>query len=417
MHRQLINLAVRGLSQACRLLLLLALARFLLPEELGMFGLVFAIVNYGLMIAGLDLYAFANRKIVDASPEQRRHILENQATVYCVAYAVILPSGCLLVLNGLLSWKLYAICGLLLVAEHLSYEVYRVLNAIGRPFEAVVGFFIRAAAWVPLLLLAFIWVPALQTLETVFALWLLGTSLSVVFGLFILARQGLRITRPGRDLQWMKTGLVVALPYIFGTLALRGMFTADRFLVEEIGGLALLGAYTFYAGIAVTMVGLLESAVFSFTYPRLVEQANRRDMVAFSRQYRSLALQTLVGTVAFIAMIIWLSPYLMNVSGHAIYAQNSGLLHMTLIAFGMFCLGMVPHYGLFALRADKSIMFSHLFGILAFLLGVLFFSQNNNGVYAVPYAMITGFTVILIAKVALFTYKYSAFKATGPAHV
>src|SRR5690606_16168777 len=65
-RRTLFNIGLRGLTLSSRFLLLFALARWLSPAELGLFGLVSAIVGYGIYLVGLEFYAFATRELIRA---------------------------------------------------------------------------------------------------------------------------------------------------------------------------------------------------------------------------------------------------------------------------------------------------------------------------------------------------------------
>lgn len=155
---RLSNTALRCVTLACRLLLVLMLAGFLPAADVGLFGLFFISVNFGLILAGLNFHAYSNREMVSADRATRSRMVFNQLVLYLIAYAVLLPLAIATFTAGYLPWNLFGLFLAIMVVEHLTYEAYRLFVALGRPLAAGMTGFIRGASWVLLIPRYFIYV-------------------------------------------------------------------------------------------------------------------------------------------------------------------------------------------------------------------------------------------------------------------
>src|SRR5690606_32976023 len=75
------------------------------------------------------------------------------------------------------------------------------------------------------------------------------------------------------DWRWIAKGLGVALPLMLASLAVRGIFTIDRFWVEAIGGASTLGAYVLFVGVATAVLSFVDAGIVDFAYPRVIRSA------------------------------------------------------------------------------------------------------------------------------------------------
>lgn len=363
-----------------------------------MFGLFFVTVNFGLMLAGLDFHSFSNREVVGASDSEKSQILFNQLALYAVIYVLILPIVLAVFEAGFLPWNLFSLFLAILVLEHLSYEAYRLFVPLGRPLTASVIVFIRGASWVLLLPLLFVWREDLQTLHTVLVLWLLGGLLSLSYTGFELYRSGWSFSRVTVDVRWILRGLRVAMPFFIGTIAIRSVFTLDRFFIEAFSNMSVVGVYTFYTGMCVALLGLIEASVFSFSYPKLISAANSSDPRTFFLLLRRLALQTTIATSAIALLIYYLSRPLILLIDKIIYLEYLHIFELLLIAFSLFIISSVPQFALYAIKCDITILRCNLIALVVFLVSMTAFYNFKPELIAVPTSMIIAFGVMLVIK-------------------
>lgn len=83
--------------------------------------------------------------------------------------------------------------------------------------------------------------------------------------------------------------------------------------------------------------------------------------------------------------------------GKELYVEYVGLLYVLLFAIFLYALSMVPHYGLYAMSEDRSIIVSHVVSLVAFVvlaaLVTVFFP-----IYGVPLSLCGSFVIMLIYK-------------------
>lgn len=399
--KRVLNTGLRGVTLVLKFVLLFSLARFLEPGDVGLYGLVFATVTYTQHALGLDFYAYANRELIAADPHTWTVFLRDQGILYLIAYAAILPFSLLLFFFDILPWNIIFWFFILLILEHLAHELARILIAMSQQMLATVLLFMRAGAWVLILVPAMWLEPRVRTLEWVLFSWGIGTSLACVLGFGKILSVGHWNLRRPVNWTWLGRGVRVAIPLLVATLAVKGISTFDRYWMENIGGLEVLAAYVLFVGIANAVKTFLESGVFVFVYPGLIRAARRGDEPAFRKGMRALAWQTFAVTICLAAAALLLIHPLLHWIDRPIYDEYVMLLYWTIGAVSLYAAGMVFHYGIYAHSKDGPIVRSHVAGLLVFLLsvGVL---HRMLGVVAVPMGTCLAYGLIVVWKSIAF---------------
>lgn len=407
-----LNLSLRGATLTSKFALIFFLAIFLEPSDLGLYGLLTVTISYSIYVIGFDFYTYSTRELLGQPRDLWSSMLRDQGVYFMLAYLLVLPLLVVIFLQGWLPWRLAGWFFALLVVEHLAQELNRLLVAMSEQLLASVVLFLRSGLW-GLALLPLMWVvPESRQLGTVLTAWLAASSLAVLLGVVrLLQLDHASLSRP-IDWLWLGRGLKVALPLLVGTLALRGVFTFDRYWVEHVAGLEVLGAYTLYMGTASAIVAFLDAGVFVFFYPRLIEAWQQREKGKFKRELRRLALQTVVLTALLAAAAAVLLPMLLNVIDRAFYLEYLSLFYWLLGAIMLYVLGMVPHYGLYASGRDQPIVSSHVAGLLVFLVAA-YLLVDVVGSLAVPWALCITFAVVLVWKLVSFTTLWRGKDAVG----
>lgn len=404
--KRLVNLSLRAATLVSKFALIFVLAKFLEPTEVGLYGLLSATVFYVLMALGFDFYTFASRELIVTDRRNWAGMLRDQGVFYGITYSALLPLCLLLFWLGLLPWQLAVWFFPLLALEHLAQELNRLLVAISEPLWASIVLFVRSGAWA---IIAALWMwfdPVQRSLDFVLAAWAIGVFVSCLLGASRLRGFDRASLQRAIDWAWIRKGIRVALPFVLATLSLRALYTVDRYWIEALGGLEQLAAYVLFVGIANAIMSFLDAAVFTFAYPALIASAGKADRPTFDRQMRRLGQHTLAVALGLsIAAVVCAGP-LIDWLDRPSYAQHFSLLYWTVLAAALFGISMIPHYGLYARREDRTIVFSHLASLPIFLLGALVLIPLI-GVAAVPAAMCLAFLFLLLAKLL-------AFKRCGP---
>lgn len=401
MRPQIINIGIRGLTLSIRFALIFLLAIYLPPEDVGLYGLITVTISYTLYLLGFDFYTFSTRDLLKKTREEWPNLLISQCVLFLLLYIAVLPFSLLLFLYGYLPWYLATLIMALMVTEHLSQELNRLVIAMERPIVASVIMFGRQALWVVFLVLFMVNDAKYRNIESVLLFWLVGSIISILLGSRVLKSLNWKFTLRKIDWVWIRRGISIAFPLLIATLALRAIFTLDRYVFEALNDLALLGAYSLYMGIAGAMLSFMDAGVFAFTYPKMIRYSNLSDSKAFKLAYSVLIKQTFAWLAILIISAAVAAPLLFNWIPEPIYSENWLLLMGVLVSMALFIVSMVPHYGLYAKSEDKPIVFAHIVGLCVFGLA-LYICSKISPYWAVTVAM--GISAITMGILKLFAY-------------
>lgn len=394
---RLTNIALRGMTLASKFLLIFSLARFLEPSELGLYGLVTVTIGYALYLLGFDFYTFTTREILKRERTEWGGLLKDQSALSAVLYTIFLPLLCLVFVRGLLPWNVAGWFFALLVLEHLTQELGRLLIAVSEQLLASLVLFLRSGIWAVVVTALMFIEPESRNLDFVLGAWTLGGLSALLLGFYRLSRLRISSWHKAVDWGWIRRGLKVAIPFLLATLAIRGVFTLDRYWFEALAGLEILGAYVLFMGISNALISFLDAGVFAFSYPSLISAHNRQDAVAFRQSLRRLLVQTLALSATFALIALLLIGSLLQWLDKPLYLEQQGLFPWVLLATVLYAVGMVPHFALYAQGHDRPIIVSHLASLLAFIPSTWLLSLHWP-LLAVPLGLTTAFLLILLWK-------------------
>jgi len=179
------------------------------------------------------------------------------------------------------------------------------------------------------------------------------------------------------------------------------MQTIDRYWLEALGGIEMVGAYVILFGVASALTAFLDAGVFAFAYPTLIKLSHMQDHAAAKAKIRQMLTHTLFLSAAF-ALCSWLAlPYLLGWIGNPIYLAAQHWYPWLLLAMVLNALSMVPHFALYARGKDKHIIYSHIGALLVFV-ATVWLLGSVYGVLAVPLGLNVAFASILLWKTAAY---------------
>lgn len=370
---RLLNLALRAATLGVKFAFILSLAIFLPPEQVGLYGLITVTILYSIYFVGLEFYTFSTRDLVARPRRDWTRLLSSQIVFSGVMYVVVLPVSSLLFWLEMLPWSVMGAFVVLVVLEHLSTELMRLLVAMENPLLATFILFIKQALWAVCFTFAMWLNPEFRNLSDLLFFWIAGTLVSILVGITPFWRLDWRGAFSAVDWVWVQRGLRVAIPLLVSSIAVRSMFTVDRYAFEALNGLALLGAYSVYMGVASAMLSFMESAVFVFYYPRMMKSYKNGDMSTFEIAYNNLTKQSLLWLTGLMVVATTSGMIIFPLLDQRIYADNISLFVATVFAMGVYIVGYVPQYGLYTTGKDSSILISNLtgLGVAGFVLAIL----------------------------------------------
>lgn len=399
--KKLINVGMRALTLVSKFALIFVLAKYMQPQDVGLYGLLAATIALALMALGFDFYTFSTRELIASPKERWASMLRDQCIFYILAYAILMPVCLLLFKLNFLPWFVAAWFFPLLAFEHVAQELNRLLVAISQPLWASVVLFVRSGLWAVVVSIVFWFVPEYQSLEFVFSAWLIGVMIACVLGFSQLKFINRNCLNVPVNWSWIKKGVVVAVPFILATLSLRALYTLDRYWIEYLAGLDQVAAYVLFVGIAGAILNFLDAAVFSFSYPSLIASVENKNVIQFERLMRKLAVQTVSFALLLSVAALLLATPVLEWIGKSVYLNAFDLLYVTVLAAVVYGVAMIPHYGLYALRQDRAIVLAHVLSLPVFFLSAYVFVPYF-GIVAIPVGMsISFFCLFLIKQYAL----------------
>lgn len=397
---QVSNILIRALTLGSRFLLVVFLARFLRPEDVGLYGLVVATITVAVMAVGLDFYTYSSRELLGTDRQEWNKRLSDQAVLHALTYLIALPALLTLFVWGLLPWSVWVWFLLLLILEHVGRELNRLLIISDRPLYAGGVLFLQRGIWAAVVPLSMWLWPAARSLNVVFGSWTACASIAVLAGAHGV-RPYLPTTLPKTvDWAWLRTGVRVGLTFLVGTLSLKVLFAVDRYAVRALDGEAILGVYTLFASVAMSAMAFLDAGVFAFTFPALVRAGRSGDLGGVSDGVTRMLSQTVSVTVVLASALALGMPILVRLLPDPVYAANIHLFWGLLIMVMVYALGMVPHFGLYALSEDRAILLSQIGGLLVFVGALAVF--RTMGSLGVVVSLVIGLSAVGIAKFLVY---------------
>lgn len=416
LRRRAVPIGLRVVTMVSRFGLIFLLARFLAPESVGLYGLLVATVTYATFAVGLDFYTYANREILRADRTLWRGFASSTASLFAVMYVAVIPLSLVIFGADLLPMSLLAWFVVLVPTEHLGLELDRVLVAMSDQLGASLVLFMRQALLPIVVTPAMALWPALRNLEFLFAVWVAFNVIAIAVGTAIIRRRTLGTPTGPVDWAWIRRGLRVAGPFLVGTLCLRLLFTADRQVVASLGSLEELGAYTLFASLGAAMTNLLAVSVFQFSYPRLVQAAHKGQWEDFRAGLRTMTIQTVGLSALAIGGILVVAPHLIEWIGRDVYEDYAWALPWIMFALALYNLSLVPHYGLYALDADRTILVTAVAAVGIFALALVL-APMESATGRVVVALASASAVLLAGKTgALVRARPGTSEQTGRRH-
>lgn len=398
MRNRILNVSLQGVTLLTRFGLIFLLAKYLSPAEVGYYGLFAAAIGYGIYFVGLDFYTYLTREIIGTPVEKRGALLKGQAVLSLLLYTIFIPVAVFLAIEysgwpNYLMWWFFPI----LFVEHFNQEMSRLLVALSEQVTASALLFVRQGSWALIVIFFMFFEPGSRTLEFPMVAWFIAGVFAALLGIFKLKKMDFGGWRAKVDWRWIGKGIAVSAAFLFATLALRGTQTFDRYMLESIGGIEVVGAYVLFVGIAGSLLAFLDSGVFSFTYPALIGLSQNKNWAVARKKVKQMLWFTIAFSFLFSMASLIVMPYLLKWIGKDAYTSSIDLYYWILLATIVNVIGLVPHYALYAAGKDKAIILSHVLAFFVFC-GAVFLLRATSHALAVPQGLVIAFLFILIFK-------------------
>lgn len=404
---------LRLTTVASKFVFLFFAARYLSLDEFGEYSLLAASIAYTLYIIGLDFYAFVIREVAGSKPAMQGNYILQQFKLYLLSYILFSLPLSYLFWSGLLAWHWCLAFYLILLSEHLSQELTRLIVALGHPLKANLVLFIRSAGWVLVVITVFLATPSLGTVKLILTTWFLASTLSMVVGLRMLNQVPWRnILRQPFDKHWVFRGLRISAQFLISTLALRFIFIADRYYIQLTDGIEMVGVYALYASFGTALIMFIDAGVVQFVYPRLLAATRDNNYAAFRILMTRFLTQITTLILAMLATLAFTLEHVLQLLDKPEYLSHTASFWWIVAGYSLMALSYIPHYALYALGRDKTLLVSHVLPFLTFIL-VLVATETESGMKTIGSALVCAFTLSLVIKSMGLVGPWKAFMTTS----
>lgn len=337
----------------------------------GQFSLLQSIITILTFIVGLDFYNYSHRIVIESKFKKSSELFSQQLTLYLLMYILAYPLTFLVIKGFNVDSKLLNILLILIICEHFSQELYRLLIIFGKTLTANFALFLRAGFWVILVYFAGMFNLLEIDLNKTLFLWLFGCLTSILVSLKNLSLKfNFNIDRKS-----ISYGLKVSLPFFVGTVFYKLIEHSGKILLSIYSDYDSVGIFSFFLNYANTIFILVHTVVIIETYPSLIK-AIKKSTPSFLKEVKGFSSQiykySLIGV--FINLLT-IYPVLIIV-GKTEFVSEIATFVILLLSTFIFNLSFVYHYSLYAMKKDFLILKSMLFGlIITFSIGFLLISK------------------------------------------
>jgi O-antigen/teichoic acid export membrane protein len=327
-------------------------------ESAGEFALFLTSATLLGQLIGVDFFTFAMREMASrGGAEAVKSIVAGERVLFTWTYMAGIVLAIVPFAAGFIAWEYLPIFIAISLLEQLSQELYRVLVSLRRPVLANFVYLVRGALWVLPLVAVLAMQPALRSLHTVYAAWLIGVTASV-----ILAAVRLRHLLPGfleltpPEPGVIRDGLRVAMPYFAGSLLLNVVEYADRYFIGAMMSTGDVGVYWLFRGITNLVPVAAYFAVYEFGFPDLAASFHVSEGHRFVRLARALLVHGVGVTAACAVGSAILAPALLSMLGQPVLIAQLPTLYILIGAAVLVSVSNALTFIVNAMRSDRVVL-------------------------------------------------------------
>jgi len=380
---KLLNVFLRIGGIGSKFLIVTLMSKYFDVDVFGNYGLITSIITILIFALGLDFYNFSIRDILKTKDKQD---IVNKVVLtfglYLLVYLFFALFG-YFIFNNIDYIKPYLFLVLFLViTEHLSQEIYRLMIGFKKVLLANVLLFFRTVSW-SAIVVYYYFNNNVITIDTIFTLWLIANTLTIVYiGVVEIIKSYSKLLKFSMDKKWIRNGLKISSVFFLATISLKSIEYANRFIVDYFMGEELAGIFLFYSNISILITVYVNTIVISFELPELIKSVNTPNIGKLLKKIKkSLIIHILISSI-FILIVI--KPLLLwqNKTEFEMYLP---LIFFFIIGVGLMNYSLLYHFKLYIYHKDKSLLKSMVISALLSL--VLTFSLTYfYGIYGTAFA-------------------------------
>ena len=202
-----------------------------------------------------------------------------------------------------------------------------------------------------------------------------------------------------------------ALLFFAGTLALRGIFIADKYFLKINIGDAAVGVYVFFMGMSSAILSFIEAGVVAQQYPKIVAAYNRGEYSEYKSKMKRMAKEILFAVVVLSIGAIGLIYPVLEFVGKSIYWQKIEIYWVLVVFNCAMCFGHIAYFPLYVRRLDVKILISNYVGLLCVLVSLVVLTPKLAAL-GVALSMVLSMVSISLTQTVFIFYERSNSKSS-----
>jgi len=393
---------VLRVSSAClKFLLLLYLAKILSVEDLGVFGLITAIVMISVQVIGAEFHSVTSRIITSSSKAKTLRTVQMQVSIQLVLHLLALPIIFLLMTYYLNQLPFSLVVTALVLVEHFAIEFSRLTQFLMRPFMSAVLAFLRSGAWVVGLFIMLQLSLFEATVLNILIIWTLFSALASMVGVVCLKEyfRPLILFRFSKfEISKMLKGSVPF--FLMAVMASLGA-NLDKFIIKQSIDLAAVGVFYFFFSIA-SSISLFVSFGAGMIYgPKCIKVFRTCGFEAFKKMKTRYAKVSLIyGSIGLMLLSILIVPVL-QILGKSYYSDYLPLYFIFLAMHAIVLVADFYHLDMYARNMDRELL-AVAFVNLIFVACIQYTLIDLFGLYGAGAAALISALFLLLSRKAAF---------------
>lgn len=389
----IINLSIRALTLLGKFVLFFYMAKYLEPSDLGIYGLFVTLTIFAVYVVGLDFYTFSTRELAVIEKKNWADYIKSQLFLLFLTYLTFFPIF-LYISTFFISTQWIYFLVFIVFLEHINQEIMRLLIVDNKTILANNLLFIRSGLWCYFIIGLMFFSVVEHKLNNILITWLSFGIIVLIFGT-IYALQGVDLRNARVQYDWLKKGLKISIFFLFSTIIVRLMMTIDKLWLEFLEGIEKVAVYSLFFSLSSVLIAFLDSGYFSFLYPKMIKHKENKQL--FLKLVKDMTKGTIIIVFVISVIMIIFFPYFLKWVDRGIYIEYKNIFYILLFSNIVYSFSMIPHYILYAKNRDSKIMWSHLLGIIVFVVGTLILLYYNVSM-PIAYGLLLAFLTIFFVK-------------------
>ncbi|HGW5056990.1 TPA: lipopolysaccharide biosynthesis protein [Citrobacter koseri] len=289
----------------------------------------------------------------------------------------------------------------LMILDHLAQEIMRLLVVFEYPLIANLQFFIRNGLWVYVYLLYY-FISTDVPFHIIWYFWIAAEIISIFFIVYLFKKIPLQaILKSKSNYSWVLQGLKICFPLLVSTLSLRGIFTADRYILGFFDCKEIVGVYSYFSSFSSSVMAFIDAGVVMLFYPKLIKYYKSECNHEYENVKRKFLNSILITSILISVVLLICVPMISKMTGKNDFLNSISLFYIMLLGSVLYCISLVYHFDLYARNLDKFIIKTSVvaFGISFLLMIFLGYLFSATGI---AISQLIGIIILLFGK-----YRYS----------